>query len=142
MVKNGRLIPVTMKQRGRKIAVRYWSINLDAMGRLARLIVVVCAALAAQIVSVNAAAAVPVVESPGSAPNRAPNTTTSPPPSTSTSGARSYGVDQNQAGVASTASDTPQKGKPGQSATSETFLRLQQLEADVADLRGIIEEQS
>src|SRR5215470_9629909 len=126
MVKNGRLIPVTMKQRGRKIAVRYWSINLDAMGRLARLIVVVCAALAAQIISVYAAAAVPVVESPGSAPTRAPNTTTttSPPPSTSTSGVKSYGVDQNQAGVASTASDTPQKGKPGQSATSETFLRL------------------
>jgi tol-pal system protein YbgF len=145
MVKSVRPIPVTTKQRGRKIAVRYWSINLDSMGRRARLIAVVCAALAAQLTAAYAGAAVPVVESQGSSPSRPASATTSTA-SSKPSGAsanasevRSYGVEQNSISMAS---DTPQKGPAGQSSTAETFLRIQQLEADVAELRGIVEEQS
>src|SRR5580765_1891947 len=145
MVKNVRPILVMTKQRGRKIAVRYWSINLDSMGRRARLIAVVCAAMAAQLTGAYAGAAVPVIESQGSAPSRPPPGPTSKPSSTPSStsanpsGVRSYGADQNSISMAS---DTPQKRQVGQSSTSETFLRIQQLEADVAELRGIIEEQS
>jgi tol-pal system protein YbgF len=110
------------------------------MVRTTRLIAVACAVLTAQLFGVHAGAAVPVVESQGSAGTRAPGTTASP--SASSSGVRSYGADQNQAGAIAIASDTPQSGPVGQSSTSEMFLRFQQLEADVAELRGIVEEQS
>jgi len=111
--------------------------------RKTRLIAVACAALAAQLTGVHAGAAVPVVESQGSSATRPTGGTMSPPStSANSSGVRSYGVDQNQAGAIATASDTPQSGPAGQSSTSEMFLRFQQLEADVAELRGIVEEQS
>jgi tol-pal system protein YbgF len=110
------------------------------MARNALLIKLACAALAAQVIGVPAYAEVPVVDSQGSRPTG--STTTSRPASQSSSqpAVRSYGVDQGQVGVM--AADAPPNESVGQSGTSELFMRFQQLEADVSELRGIVEEQS
>jgi tol-pal system protein YbgF len=124
------------------------------MTRCARLIGLVCAALAAQI----AGAVAPVVESQpttSSGTTRPPATTYPSPsaPSTSTSsGVRAYGADQGEIIASETRSTPPpsstvssspaaNSSASGSSATS-MFQQFQQLQDDVAELRGMVEEQA
>jgi tol-pal system protein YbgF len=123
------------------------------MTRCARLIGLVCAALAAQI----AGAVAPVVESQpttSSGTTRPPATYSSPSaPSTSTSsGVRAYGADQGEIIASETRSAPPpsstvssspaaNSSASGSSATS-MFQQFQQLQDDIAELRGIVEEQA
>jgi tol-pal system protein YbgF len=112
------------------------------MVRNALLITLACAAIAAQVVGISAHAAVPVVDSQGSRPT---GSTTTGPAATSTSqpAVRSYGVEQSQAGVASSeVAAAPPSESVGQGGASELFMRFQQLESDVSELRGLVEEQS
>jgi tol-pal system protein YbgF len=119
------------------------------MTRSLRLIGLVCAAFAAQM----AGAAAPVVESqptPSSGATR-PSTTYSSPsaPSASTSsGVRAYGADQGEI-IASTpppsptvSSSPPSSSSASGSGASSMFQQFQQLQDDIAELRGIVEEQS
>jgi tol-pal system protein YbgF len=105
------------------------------------LISLLCAALAAQCTGMAVQAAVPVVESSGT-PTGGTSRSSSSVGSTSEPVARSYGADQNQPGVmASSAPDVAPRGSVGYGSGSELFMRFQQLEADVAQLRGLLEEQ-
>jgi tol-pal system protein YbgF len=49
---------------------------------------------------------------------------------------------RSSAGVAGRPASVPPSGSVSQSGAAELFTRLQQLEADVAELRGIVEEQN
>ena len=111
------------------------------------LTVSICAALATQI----AVAAAPVVESQGSSPSSTRSSSASSVPSTSSSsssGVRAYGADQAQI----VASEAPRSSSPppsssvsaagGGSNASSMFQQFQQVQDDVAELRGIVEEQS
>ena len=100
------------------------------MRRRARQLATLCAVLTAQI----AAAAVPVVESQpvpasrgSSIPNEAPVV-------------RSYGTDSPR--VAASDNRPPPSDSGGGSGAASMFQQFQQLESDVAELRGIVEEQS
>ncbi len=120
------------------------------MVRVSSLIRSVGAVLVAQMLGCAALAAVPVVESSPTRASSSPATTSAVPATPyEGSGVRSYGVDQNQAGSL-TRSDVAQSapaataggGGGGYSNASELFMRFQQLEADVAQMRGQLEEQS
>ncbi|HEY6597801.1 MAG TPA: tol-pal system protein YbgF [Pseudomonadales bacterium] len=88
-----------------------------------------CAALAAQFV----AAAVPVVESqPTTTSGRGAAATDE------TAVVRSYGTDTQVAA----SSAPPPSATVGSSSATSMFQQFQQLESDVAELRGIVEEQS
>ncbi len=113
------------------------------MARFTLLFVSTCAALAAQIVD----AAAPVVESQGSNPTT--TTRSSSTPSTPSSGVQAYGADQTQivaseprpsAGVPPSSSVSG--GGASASSASSMFQQFQQVQDDVAELRGIVEEQS
>jgi tol-pal system protein YbgF len=105
----------------------------------------ICAALAAPV----ADAAPPVVESQPTSPTYtrpSPSTTTAP-----TSGAvRAYGAEPVEI-VASGSGSTPPSASPPSATVSSTasgsgassmFQQFQQLQDDIAELRGIVEEQS
>jgi tol-pal system protein YbgF len=104
----------------------------------ARLLIALLAGIAGQAALVPSYAAVPVVESTGTPAN---GSRSSYPPQTeqSQSEARSYGADQSQPAVAVAAAPT---GAASDGGTAELFMRFQQLESDVAQLRGQVEEQS
>ncbi len=129
----------TPRLHGRRTDVRNSS-TANSMRRRVRLraalfaslcAVSLCAALAAQF----AAAAVPVVESqPAVTSGRAANTASEAPV------ARSYGTDSTQ--VAASSGPLPPSSAVGNSSAASMFQQFQQLESDVAELRGVIEEQS
>jgi tol-pal system protein YbgF len=104
----------------------------------ARLLISLLAGIAAQGALVPSYAAVPVVESTGTP---AAGSRSSYPSQTeqAQSEVRSYGADQSQPAVAAAAAPA---GAASDGGTAELFMRFQQLEADVAQLRGQVEEQS
>jgi len=102
----------------------------------ARLIALL-AGIAAQGALVSGYAAVPVVESTGT-PAAGSRSSYPSQPEQSQSEVRSYGADQSQPAVAVAAPS----GAASDGGTAELFMRFQQLEADVAQLRGQVEEQS
>lgn len=123
------------------------------MARRVRLTGLVCAAFAAQI----ACAAAPVVESEpitSSGSTRSSTTYSTPAvPSTSTSsGVRAYGADQGEAIASEMRNTSPPSSAVGSSPVSNSssansgavsmFQQFQQLQDDIAQLRGIVEEQS
>ena len=117
------------------------------MARLARLICIICAASAAQVAN----AAAPVVESqPTPSTSTRPPTTYAPPASPSTSsGVRAYGAEQGEVVVSDTRSAPPSStvssspvGSSAGSGAASMFQQFQQLQDDISELRGIVEEQS
>ena len=104
----------------------------------ARLLIALLAGMSGQAALVPSYAAVPVVESTGTP---ATGSRSSYPSQTeqSQSEVRSYGADQSQPAVAVAAAPA---GAVSDGGTAELFMRFQQLEADVAQLRGQVEEQS
>jgi tol-pal system protein YbgF len=127
------------------------------MRALRTLTTVLCVAFGAQIalapIAPIAFAAVPVVESAptGTATSRPPSSTTTPPPpaqdSTSSNVVRSYGTDQPQVVASDAVRATPPSPSVGASSgggttASTMFQQIQQLQDDVAELRGLVEEQA
>jgi tol-pal system protein YbgF len=115
------------------------------MARFALLIVSTCAALAAQFVH----AAAPVVESQGTNPTTTTRPSSTPSTSSSSSGVRAYGADQAQIvaseprpSAAVPPSSSVSSGGGSGSGASSMFQQFQQVQDDVAELRGIVEEQS
>jgi tol-pal system protein YbgF len=121
-----------------------------------RLAIACCVAVtAAQLAATHSHAAVPVVESTGTpAAGSRSSGSSAPAEPTGTQAAgsrssgssapeeptvRSYGVDQAPTTVAAA---EPPSGAVGSGGASELFMRFQQLEADVAQLRGLVEEQN
>jgi len=106
--------------------------------RHTRLIVTICAVLAVQSVY----AAVPVVESQGSQSGPVtPGGPTGRP--ANDSAVRSYGAQETEvAATSSPATSSPPSATVGNSGASSMFQQFQQFESDVAELRGIVEEQS
>ncbi|HET6470273.1 MAG TPA: tol-pal system protein YbgF [Pseudomonadales bacterium] len=129
------------------------------MRALRTLTTALCVAFAAQnaFMAPTSFAAVPVVESSPSTGSSGtvsrPTTTTSAPissPATS-SGVRSYGVDQPQVVANDPIRSTPPNSSVGSSSAgtpvtgttaSTMFQQIQQLQDDVAELRGMLEEQT
>ena len=103
-----------------------------------RLIGTICTVLVVQIVH----AAVPVVESQGS--QSAPGTTSRPPSRPANDSAvRSYGAEETQVAASSSpVTSSPPSQTVGASGASSMFQQFQQFESDVAELRGIVEEQN
>ena len=127
------------------------------MRALRTLTTALCVAFAAQIAfdARTSFAAVPVVElSPDTGSSGAvarPTPTPSAPTSGTTSGVRSYGVDQPQVVANDPVRSTPPSSSvvsvsagPQVTGTnaSTMFQQIQQLQDDVADLRGMLEEQA
>ena len=102
----------------------------------ARLIGAIYSIVAASMVH----AAVPVVESQGSQAVPATTNRSAAPPSVQ-SGVRSYGAEQAQV-VASETRANPPSESVGNAGAVSMFQQFQQLESDVAELRGTVEEQS
>jgi tol-pal system protein YbgF len=100
-----------------------------------RVLIALLGGVFAQGAAMQPYAAVPVVESTGTPAGG----TRSTYPAPQEPAARSYGVDQGQPSVAAAA---PPSDAVSSGGTSELFMRFQQLEADVAQLRGLVEEQS
>jgi tol-pal system protein YbgF len=100
-----------------------------------------------------ALAAVPVVESaPSSGATSRPQSspTVAPAPSSTTSGVRSYGTDEPQVVASDPVRATPPSTSVGATSSgtssgttaSTMFQQIQQLQDDVAELRGLVEEQA
>jgi len=127
------------------------------MRALRTLTTALCVAFAAQIAFVAPSfAAVPVVESTPSSGSTGtvtrPTATTSAPTSSTTtsSGVHSYGVDQPQVVANDPIRGAPPSSSVGSSSAppvtgttaSTMFQQIQQLQDDVAELRGMLEEQT
>ena len=123
----------TPRLRGRRTDVRNSS-TADSKARRVRRLVTLCAvAYAAQF----AAAAVPVVESqPVITTSRSGNTANQAPV------ARSYGTDSAQVAANDDRTSAPPSASVGNASATSMFQQFQQMESDVAELRGIVEEQS
>jgi tol-pal system protein YbgF len=105
--------------------------------RLTRSFAAVCALCAVQFVD----GAAPVVESQGT--RATPAATPARPVSTpATSGVRSYGVEQNEVAVSEVKQPPPSASVGSGTTASSMFQQLQQVQDDVAELRGIVEQQT
>jgi tol-pal system protein YbgF len=100
----------------------------------ARFLIALLAGVSALVMQSHAA--VPVVESTGTP---AGGSHPASPPAQAPAAVRSYGVDQAQPAVSAVA---PPSDAVSSGGTAELFMRFQQLEADVAQLRGLVEEQN